>query len=138
MSAGERMMKIHKVEHCDCFPDGVLVWMELTDLPERYQAQARKIDGEDFSPTNFGLCAFWDLENRDAGLITDTDPVTGRSRSAFYIDTNGEKHWFEISLPLELMSQLQDRCREEAALAMESRGAQDVGAPSAPLSGPAL
>lgn len=138
MSGNGQMMRIHKVEHCDCFPDGVLVWMELTGLPDLFQKQAREIDGENFSPTAFGLCAFWDQADRAAYLITDTDPKTGNSRNMFYTDASGEKHWFEINLPPQLMEQVQDQCREEAALAMESRGAQDIDAPSAPLSGPAM
>lgn len=131
------MMRVHRVEHCDCFPDGVLVWLELADLPERFQKQAREIDGENFSPTAFGLCAFWDLSNRTAGLITDTDPDTGTSRNVFYSDANGEKHWFEISLPPELMEQVHDTCREEAALALEDRDAQNLDSrftlPSGPI-----
>ena len=119
-------MRVHKVEHCDCFPDGILVWLELTDLPERFQKQAREIDGGNFSPTAFGLCACWDQANRTAELITDTDPEPGNSRNAFYSDTNGEKHWFEISLPPELMDQVHSVCRKEAALALERRGAQNL------------
>ena len=131
-------MRIHRVEHCDCFPDGVLVWMELTDLPERYQVKAREIDGEKFSPTDFGLCAFWDLEKRSARLITDTDPETERGRNVFYIDAEGEKHWHEIDLPPELMEQVQDRCRKEAALALKDRGAQDMDTSVALSPGPAM
>ena len=131
-------MRIHRVEHCDCFPDGVLVWMELTDLPERYQVKAREIDGEKFSPTDFGLCAFWDLEKRSADLITDTDPETGDGRSVFYVDAEGEKYWHEIDLPPELMEQVQDRCRKEAALALKDRGAQDMDTSVALSPGPAM
>nr|WP_325215124.1 hypothetical protein [uncultured Oscillibacter sp.] len=131
-------MRIHRVEHRDCFPDGVLVWMELTDLSERYQVQAREIDGEKFSPTDFGFCAFWDLESRSARLITDTDPETERGRNVFYIDAEGEKHWFEIDLSPELMEQVQDRCREEAALALEVCGAQDMDSSIALSSGPVM
>lgn len=61
-----------------------------------------------------------------AELITDTDPETGNSRNAFYSDINGEKHWFEINLPPELMEQVHGVCRKEAALALESYGAQNL------------
>lgn len=60
------MLNYKSLEHSDNFETEVIFWIEVTDVPERFVEEAKKIDGEDFLGDGFGVCIQYD---RIAGSI---------------------------------------------------------------------
>lgn len=100
-------MKAEQVEHYDIFEDAVITfWVDLSNVPQSMQAEARRIDGEHFDPTCFGVCVNYDFEQRLFYIVVDTEASAVRPSNIYYIDHTGGKHWFTAELPQALVEQV--------------------------------
>ena len=115
-------MKLKQIEHYDCFPDATLYLAEISDPPQEIQNQAREIDGEEYSPDGFGVCVFHDLSTHEFAIMTETAYPTNESRTIYYIDTDGDKHWFKTDLAEELLKEIYDTCEKITAGKMTEHG----------------
>ena len=103
-------MIFNQIEHYDHFDTETLFWAELSDLPESVQSKAREIDGANFIPSCFGVCVIYDWENGDFDLIVDVDVSTGEHCNVYYIDNDGDKHWFKVNLSPEFTQEIYAEC----------------------------
>ena len=110
-------MKLDRLEHYDKFFDEYSFWLDISDLPEEVQAKAREIAKEDYDPEWFGVCVGCDGETDGFYLVTDRDE-TGEPCTVYYIDRDGDKHWFPCEIPPEFLEQVFAECSK--ALAQEN------------------
>lgn len=103
-------MKFNGIEHFDHFDSETVFWGELSDLPQDIQNEAKKIDGEEYSGDCFGICVHHDMETSKFSIVTDTDLSTGEARNIYYIDNDGDKHWFQSELPEDFVNQVFETC----------------------------
>lgn len=81
------------VEHIDEFEDSYVVWIELSGVSPKLVWEARMIDQENFIEDGFGCCVVFDKETNHLEFIEDAP-----GREVFYVDNNGDKHWFNYQL----------------------------------------
>ena len=111
-------MKLDRLEHYDKFFEGeYLFWLDISDLPEAVQAKAREIAKDDYDSKWFGVCVGCDGETDGFYLVTDTGE-TGEPCTVYYIDRDGDKHWFPCEIPPEFLDQVFAECGK--ALAQEN------------------
>lgn len=103
-------MQFNGIEHFDLFDDVTIFWAEISDLPEAIQNKARKIDGGEYRADCFGMCAAYDLTTKEFAIVTDTDPSTGDYSNIYYVDDNGDKHWFKADITPEFVNQIFSEC----------------------------
>lgn len=103
-------MKLNGIEHYDHFETETVFWLDISDLPGAIQDQAREIDGGEYDDRRFGICAIYDWGEKAFDLITDTDLSTGESRNVFYIDLDGDKHWFKTDLDAAFIQRVFAAC----------------------------
>lgn len=100
-------MIIDQVEHYDIFEDDVIIfWLDISDVPQTLQTEARQIDGEHFEPNCFGICANYSFQERQFCIVIDTEASTVRPSNIFYIDRDGDKHWFTTELSQAFIEQV--------------------------------
>lgn len=103
-------MKLDRLEHYDkFFENEYLFWLDISDLPEAVQAKARKIAKKDYDSECFGVCVGCDGKTDGFYLVTDMDE-TGEPRTIYYIDRDGDKHWFPCEIPPEFLKQVFAEC----------------------------
>ena len=105
-------MKFNGVEHFDLFEDEIIFWAEIHDPPQAIQDAAKKIDHQEYDPKRFGVCIYLGTGTNEFDMITDSDPSTGESRNLYYIDVDGDKHWFQAELPEPLLQEIYAECRQ--------------------------
>lgn len=99
-------MKAEQVEHYDIFEDDVITFLvDVSSIPQAMQAEARRIDGEHFDPSGFGVCVNYDFEQRLFYIVVDTEASAVRPSNVYYIDHAGDKHWFTAELPKTFVEQ---------------------------------
>ena len=103
-------MKFNGIEHFDRFEDGIIYWAEISDVPDAIQSKAQQIDGPAYNPNCFGLCVCYDTATNKFELVTDTDLSTGNSRNIYYIDNDGNKHWYKSDLAPAFIEQIFGTC----------------------------
>lgn len=104
-------MEFKGIEHYDIFPDDVIIfWADVSNPPKEIQAAAREIESWDFSPNCFGLCVNYSFAAKKCYLVTDTGNSPEDCRNIFYIDQDGDKHWFRADIPQDLLNQVFDEC----------------------------
>lgn len=91
-------MKYNGIEHFDQFEGEVIFWVDITDVPQAIQDKAKTIDGENYSADCFGMCVYYDRDNKNFDVVTDTNLNTGDSRNLYYIDNQGDKNWFQADM----------------------------------------
>lgn len=109
-------MKFKRIEHFDHFDTETILWADISCVPEEIQRNAREIDGEEYNPNGFGVCIYYSWSKREFDVVTNTDLEYNKSQNIYYIDINGDKHWFEAELPQEFMNEVFAACREELKL----------------------
>lgn len=106
-------MEFKGIEHHDIFEEDVIVfWADISNPSQAIQAMAQEIDGAEFSPDRFGICVNYSFVQKDFFVVTDTEMASEDHRSIFYIDQNGNKHWFKADLPQELLDQIIGECKK--------------------------
>lgn len=108
------------IEHYDEFPDAVLFWVNVSNPPRETQKAAKAIDGQDYRANSFGMCILYERASNRYDIVTDTDQATGDSRNIFYIDHDGDKHWFRLDISNEFASQIFAACSKAAIAATKS------------------
>ena len=105
-------LKFNGIEHFDRFDDETVFWIDLSNLPKEIEEKARAIDGDAYNRDCFGMCVFHDAKSGQFQTVTDTDWETGDSRSVYYIDNEGDKHWFSMDIPEETLRQVYSACEK--------------------------
>ncbi len=108
------------IEHYDEFPDAVLFWVDISNPPLEIQKAAKNIDGQDYRAAGYGMCIFYERAGNCFDIVTDTDLDTGDSRNIFYIDRDGNKHWFQLDISKEFSAQIFAACGKAAIAEMKS------------------
>lgn len=101
------MLKCKQVEHYDNFEDEVIFWVEVENPPEEIKEKAKQIDKENYLDSCFGVCVNFEIENNEFHVVTDWDG------NLYYVDNNGEKHWFEVEMSEEFKNELFEMCKSE-------------------------
>ena len=113
-------MKFNRIEHQDEFPgDAIIFYVDLADLPQYHQEQAKMIAGEDYCDSAFGMCIGYDIKKNEFYISEDIDtsyPTPDHKCNIFYIDYNGDKHWMQADIPVELISQIFEACKKSINL----------------------
>lgn len=83
------MIKFNGIEHIDEFEgDCNIIYIEVTNIPEWMAKEAKSIDKEEYLDSCFGMCFIEDVDG--LGISTEN------GNNLYYIDTNGDKHWFNV------------------------------------------
>jgi len=99
-------LKFNGIEHFDHFTDETIFWAEISDVPAAIQEEAKKIDGDEYHALCFGMCICYDWAEKEFAIVTDTDLSTGSPCNIYYIDNDGDKHWFQMHIPDEFARQV--------------------------------
>lgn len=100
------ILKFDDTGHYDDFDDEVIFWIELSDLPQKIQNIAKKIDGENYVDTCFGACISYDKMTKEFSIATE------QNKSIYYVDNNGDKTWFKVDLIDEFKKQIFEECNK--------------------------
>ncbi len=105
-------MRMDGVEHWDHFHDETIYWLDLSDMPEEIQASAREIDGEEYNERCFGMCVVHDLSANEYVVVTDSSDPANADSNIFYVDNEGDKHWFRADLPEAFVKEVFSACED--------------------------
>lgn len=97
-------MKFNEIETVDLFPDVTIFWVALSDMSETVQSKAQEYDAQ-----GFGACVGCDLAKNEFFFFTDEDSATGGG-NIYYVDADGDKHWFRAEIGEVLTKQIFDAC----------------------------
>lgn len=103
-------MEFSGIEHFDHFPDETIFWAELADPPTELRSKAALLDGGNYCETCFGVCAVFDAKAQQFDLIADMDG--DETHTVYYIDNDGNKHWFACEIPEELKNRIFSECQQ--------------------------
>ena len=102
-------MKFNEIETVDLLQDVTIFWVALSDMPEVVQNKARGIDAEEYDAQGFGACVGYDIAQNKLFFFTDEDAATGGG-NIYYVDADGDKHWFQVEIGDDLTKQIFDAC----------------------------
>ena len=102
-------MKFHEIETVELSQDYTIFEAVLSDMPEAVQDKAKEIDGQEYDAQGFGACVGYDIAKNNFFFFTDEDTVTGNG-NIFYVDDEGDRHWFRVEIGDELTKQIFDAC----------------------------
>ena len=117
-------MRLDGVEHWDHFQDETIYWLDLSDMPEPIQQAARRIDGKAYNDRCFGICVVHDLATNEYAVVTESGTSPEVDRNIFYVDNNGDKHWFQADLPDTLVKEMFSCCEDVHAGKLLPQGYQ--------------
>ena len=101
-------MKLSEIETGDLFQDVTIFWAALSDMPEAVLSKAKEIDAQEYDAQGFGACVGYDLAKNEFFFFTNDDHATGGN--IYYVDSDGDKHWFRVEIGDELTAQIFDAC----------------------------
>lgn len=106
-------MEFNGIEHYDVFEGDVIVfWADISNPPQAIQTAAQEIAGPEFSPEFFGICVNYSFAEKEFYVVLDTGVSEKDYRNIFYIDQDGDKHWFKTDIPSELLEQIIGECKK--------------------------
>lgn len=117
-------MRLDGVEHWDHFQDETIYWLDLSDMPEPIQQAARRIDGKAYNDRCFGICVVHDLATNEYAVVTESGTSPEVDRNIFYVDNDGDKHWFQADLPDTLVKEMFSCCEDVHAGKLLPQGYQ--------------
>ena len=100
------MISSYGIEHWDNFGDSIIFWCVAGDVPKKYIDKAVQIDKENYSSDCFGACVIFDV---DGFHMCQDSPDC----ELYYIDNDGDKHWFEKVFTDEEAKTFFEECFEE-------------------------
>ena len=103
-------MKFYSIDICDQFPDETIFWVALSNLPDELRNRAKLIDGEYFSESCFGVCVAFDAETKKFEIVEERDK--DEASTVYYIDNDGEKHWFACEIPEKVTKRIFSECQK--------------------------
>lgn len=121
---GVNGMRLDGVEHWDHFQDETIYWLDLSDMPEPIQQAARRIDGKAYNDRCFGICVVHDLATNEYAVVTESGTSPEVDRNIFYVDNDGDKHWFQADLPDTLVKEMFSCCEDVHAGKLLPQGYQ--------------
>lgn len=89
------MLYFKNFEHIDDFDGDKIMWIEVHEfgIPKDIKMKAQEIDGDDYNGDCFGICINYDCVIPELYVCQDE-----LNCELFYIDNDGDKHWFEYQL----------------------------------------
>ena len=90
----------------DKFDEDYICWLEVTNVPLKFQEKAKEIDKKYYNKTCFGVCVVKNTDGGEFWNIVRENPVG----ELFYIDINGNKNWFEYELSEDEETEMIDFC----------------------------
>lgn len=102
-------MRIKKIEHYDDFDDCIIFWLEVEEVDNKYKELAKEIDKENYLDNCFGICINYDTEEKDFTVVSDYYA----DEQLYYIDNDGNKHWFEYIVDNSVINVLKELCKNE-------------------------
>lgn len=100
-------MKVNEAISIDNFDGDYVCWMEVIDVPLIFIKQAKRIDGENYSSSCFGICVTKHNDNKNIWNVISEDPIG----QLFYVDNLGDKHWMDYKLTEEEENQAIEFCK---------------------------
>ena len=85
-------MKIEEIDNCDDLDDIKVFAILVTDVPSKYVAQAKKIDGKYYKEDCFGIEISYHADEDKYVISSEYD------KQLYYVDFNGNWHWLIILL----------------------------------------
>ena len=93
-------MKIEEIDNCDDLDDIKVFAILVTDVPSKYVAQAKKIDGKYYKEDCFGIEISYHADEDKYVISSEYD------KQLYYVDFNVNWHWLDYTftqgLPYEL------------------------------------
>lgn len=114
-------MKFDRIGQYDHIEDVTVFWVEISDLPQDIQDEAKLIDGKAYDPECFGMCIYYNWTREKFVIATDAD--TGNVRNIFYVDDNGDNHWFKAEIPQEFADEVFAACNKINVETVHSKAA---------------
>lgn len=102
-------MKFKEIETVDLLQDVTIFWIALSDMPEAVQGKAKEIDAQEYDAQGFGACVGYDLAKNELFFFTEEGSATGNG-NIFYVDTDGDRHWFRVEIGEDLTKQIFGAC----------------------------
>lgn len=102
-------MKIKQIEHYDDFDDCIIFWLEVEGVNNKHKELAKEIDKENYMDECFGVCIQYDIDDKNFIIVSDWN----EDEQLYYVDNNGDKHWFECIVDESLINELKEICKNE-------------------------
>lgn len=103
-------MKLNGIDHYDHFSVETIFWAEISDVPGIVQNTAEEIDGDEYNALCFGMCVCYDWAKNEFAIVTDRELSTDEQCNIYYIDNDGDKHWFKADIPDQFSDQVFAAC----------------------------
>jgi hypothetical protein len=103
-------MKVISADDWDDFDTEIIFWVSVSDPPESIQAEARRIDGDLYSPGCFGVCVCYYTDSKEFELAPDD-----RGTNIYYVDNDGNKAWFMADIPEGFLDEVFRCCQKALA-----------------------
>ena len=87
-------MKIEEIDNCDDLDDIKVFAILVTDVPSKYVAQAKKIDGKYYKEDCFGIEISYHADEDKYVISSEYD------KQLYYVDFNGNWHWLDYTFTL--------------------------------------
>lgn len=99
-------MTFKELEDFDNFDTESIYWVAVSEIPERFVNEAKRIDGAEYSDECFGMCIQHDLETGEFSVVEGSPGY-----SIYYVDNLGYKHWLGYRLPEQEMEKIVSKIR---------------------------
>lgn len=84
-------MKIEYIDNCDDLDDIKVFAILVTDVPSKYVAQAKKIDGKCYNADCFGIEVSYHADEDEYVISSEYD------KQLYYVDFFGNWHWLNYT-----------------------------------------
>ena len=84
-------MKIEEIDNCDDLDDIKVFAILVTDVPSKYVAQAKKIDGKYYKEDCLGIEISYHADEDKYVISSEYD------KQLYYVDFNGNWHWLDYT-----------------------------------------
>ena len=103
-------MNFNAVEQSDHFQDETIFWVSLSDPPAALKSRAMLIDGDNYNEACFGVCVAFDAGTQQFSLVPEVNQ--GKICNIYYIDNDGDKHWFACEITRKLEKRIFSECKQ--------------------------
>lgn len=89
------MIYFKNFEHTDDFDGDKVFWIQIHEfgIPEDIKDAAKSIDEENYINDGYGVCVNYNADANEFHVVEDAPGC-----ELYYVDNNGDKHWFKYSL----------------------------------------
>ena len=100
-------MKIEEIDNCDDLDDIKVFAILVTDVPSKYVAQAKKIDGKYYKEDCFGIEISYHADEDKYVISSEYD------KQLYYVDFNGNWHWLDYTFTQAEKDAAIELCRND-------------------------